>query len=96
MSLMLFGKKEYSFFTIVSLLFWSLHLQVRFIFVFSFLNSAPYVPAHILDTPARAASDPSEETLHWEGDPDQCSTVSAAHQTQLQVSGEAEHPQSSS
>lgn len=89
-SIKLFEKKKKSF---LSLLLSICCFEVSickldsFLF-FSFLNSTPHVPAHILDTPARAASDPPEETLHWEGDPDQCSTVSAAHQTQLQVSGE--------
>lgn len=52
-------------------------------------TSSPHVPAHLVHTPAREASDPPEETLHWEGNPDQCPTVSAALQKELKVSGES-------
>lgn len=52
-------------------------------------TSSPHVPAHLLYTSAREAPDPPEETLHREGNPDQRPTVSAALQTELQVSGES-------
>lgn len=57
----------------------------------SSMNTSPtHVSAHLLHTPAGEASDPPEETLHREGNPDQCPTVSAALQTELQVSGESD------
>lgn len=68
------------------------------LFLSSMNTSPPHVPAHFLYTSAREASDPSEETLHREGNPDQCPTIYAAHQTELQVPGESdiswntEHP----
>lgn len=89
-------KIQSSFFKIVYLV-QNRKLQSTVDFSFFLLYSTPHVPAHILHAPARAASDPPEETLHWEGDPHQRATVSATHQTQLQVSGECaytEYPQS--
>ena len=56
----------------------------------SVITSSSDVPAHLFYTPAREASDPPEETLHREGNPDQCPTVSAAVQKELQVSGESD------
>lgn len=50
-------------------------------------TSSAHVPAHFLYTPAREASHPPEETLNREGNSDQRPTVSATHQTELQVSG---------
>lgn len=51
--------------------------------------SSPLVPAHLLYAPARETADAPAETLHREGDSDQCATVSAALQEELQVSGES-------
>lgn len=53
-------------------------------------TSSTHVPAYFLYTPARETSDPPEETLHREGNPNQRPTVSAAQQTELQVPGESE------
>lgn len=50
--------------------------------------SSPHVPSHFLDTPAREASDPPEEALHRERNPDQRPPLPAAHQTELEVTGE--------
>lgn len=55
-------------------------------------TSSSHVPAHFLHPPARAASDPSEEALHWERNPDQRPPVPAAQQTELQVAGEQDRP----
>lgn len=55
-------------------------------------TSSSHVLAHFLDAPARAASDPSEEALHRERNPDQRPPVPAAHPTELEVTGERDRP----
>lgn len=55
-------------------------------------TSSSHVLAHFLDAPARAASDPSEEALHRERNPDQRPPLPAAHPTELEVTGEQDRP----
>lgn len=80
------GKKStISIFTLYSSIYLLLLLSV-FIFLLSLLSPSP-VPPHIVHASAWPPHGSSPEALHWEGDPDQRSSIHTSFSPELQISG---------